>query len=260
MKNIMAIKFVSLTLIAVLLVSVFAGCSSTTQSASKEKETLRPIMVQGPMPIEAEKFADRLGINKKFSKYTNVIVNPDDPAIISPVEAKVMQIGFINSNGFLTSKKHKKILLSELIGNYSSKFIGGAYINFYLNPSNKHFWITPTDGTFIYTQKNEGKSWLPIYIGLENLLGIEMFSKAIKKNASIGSIFKTKDFLIAMIAVGSLNVNRINTDYDEMQNLKKGTPCGYFSIGSSMLLCFPRNLKVLVKEKADVKIGERILI
>ncbi|WP_404349610.1 5'-methylthioadenosine/S-adenosylhomocysteine nucleosidase [Sutcliffiella horikoshii] len=61
MKNIMVRKFASLTLIAVLLVSVFAGCSSTTQSsAGKEKETQRPIMVQGPMPIEAEKFADRL--------------------------------------------------------------------------------------------------------------------------------------------------------------------------------------------------------
>ncbi len=61
MKNIMVRKFASLTLIAVLLVSVFAGCSSETQSASgKEKEKQRPIMVQGPMPIEAEKFADRL--------------------------------------------------------------------------------------------------------------------------------------------------------------------------------------------------------
>ncbi|KMJ57654.1 5'-methylthioadenosine nucleosidase [Bacillus sp. LL01] len=60
MKNIMVRKYVSLTLIAVLLVSVFAGCSSTTQSAGKKKETQRPIMVQGPMPIEAEKFADRL--------------------------------------------------------------------------------------------------------------------------------------------------------------------------------------------------------
>ncbi|MGD6993093.1 5'-methylthioadenosine/S-adenosylhomocysteine nucleosidase [Sutcliffiella horikoshii] len=60
MKNIMVRKFVSLTLIAVLLVSVFTGCSSMTESAGKEMETQRPIMVQGPMPIEAEKFADRL--------------------------------------------------------------------------------------------------------------------------------------------------------------------------------------------------------
>jgi phosphatidylserine decarboxylase len=109
-------------------------------------------------------------------------------------------------------------------------------------------------------QKNEGKSWLPVYTGLENILGIEMFNKAVKKNASIGSIFQTEDFPIAMIAVGSLNVNRIHTDYEEMQNYKKGTPCGYFSIGSSMLLCFPNHLKILIDEKSNIKIGERILI
>ena len=84
--------------------------------------------------------------------------------------------------------------------------------------------------------------------------------KAIKKNASIGSVFQTKNFPIVMIAVGSLNVNRIHTDYEEMQNYKKGTPCGYFSIGSSMLLCFPNHLKTLIDEGSNVKIGQRILI
>ena len=86
-----------------------------------------------------------------------------------------------------------------------------------------------------------------------------MLSKAIKKNASIGFLFETKDFLMAMIAVGSLNVNGIHVDYEEMQNYKKCTPCGYFTIGSTMLLCFPDHLKVLIEEMSDVKIGQRIL-
>ena len=62
-----------------------------------------------------------------------------------------------------------------------------------------------------------------------------------------------------MIAVGSLNVNGVHIDYEEMKNYKKGTPCGYFSIGSSMLLCFPNYLKILVDEESNVKIGQRIL-
>lgn len=205
------------------------------------------------------KIADTLGINKKFHEYSEITFDPDDTAVISPVEAKVMKIGNINSSGMLISKNNKEIPLADLIGDFAKEFIGGAYINFYLNPSNKHYWITPYDGMFIYTQKNEGKSWLPVYIGLENLLGIEMLSKAIKKNASIGSVFKTKDFLMAMIAVGSLNVNGIHVDYEEMQNYKKCTPCGYFTIGSTMLLCFPDHLKILIEEMSDVKIGQRIL-
>ena len=206
------------------------------------------------------KIADSIGINQKFSEYTRIFVGPIDTAIICPVEAKVMQIGSINQNGLLISKNNKEIPLADLIDHYANQFLGGMYINFYLSPTNKHFWVTPYNGMFIYTQKNEGKSRLPVYIGLENLLGIEMFSKAVKKNASIGSIFKTKDFLMAMIAVGSLNVNRIHIDYEEMQYYKKGTPCGYFSIGSSLLLCFPNHLKILIEEKSNVKIGQRILI
>lgn len=93
MKNIMAIKFVSLTLIAVLLVSVFVGCSSTTQSASKEKETLRPIMVQGPMPIEAEKFADRLENVKeeKSGSFVFYIGTLDDYPVIVAKTGKGME-------------------------------------------------------------------------------------------------------------------------------------------------------------------------
>ncbi|MCA0988515.1 5'-methylthioadenosine/S-adenosylhomocysteine nucleosidase [Guptibacillus algicola] len=55
-------KFTTLTLISVLVVSVFAGCSSSTESgaeAAKEKKQ-QPIIVQGPMPIEAEEFAGKL--------------------------------------------------------------------------------------------------------------------------------------------------------------------------------------------------------
>ncbi len=206
------------------------------------------------------KIADNFNLNKKFSRYTNIFIDPTDAAIVSPVEAKVMQIGSIDRNGILVSKNNKEILLNDLIGRYANQFLGYKYINFYLNPSNKHFWITPCNGIFIYTQMNEGKSWFPVYVGLENLLGIEVFSKAVKKNASIGSVFKTKNFMLAMIAVGSLNVNRIHINYEEMQYYKKGTPCGYFSIGSSLLLCFPDHLKFLIEEKSNVEIGQRILI
>ncbi|MCK5027792.1 MAG: phosphatidylserine decarboxylase [Candidatus Pacebacteria bacterium] len=205
------------------------------------------------------KIADYLGVNKTFHEYTEIDVDPNDDAVISPVEAKIVHIGRIDQEGVIVSKGHRKVLLEELIGDHANQFLNRKYINFYLNPSNKHFWITPYDGVFTYTQKNEGRSWLPVCIGLENILGIEMLSKAIKRNASIGSIFKTKDFSIAMIAVGSLNVNRVHIDYEGMKKYKKGTPCGYFSVGSSMLLCFPDNLRILVEEESNVKIGQKIL-
>ncbi|MCB2208687.1 MAG: phosphatidylserine decarboxylase [Bacteroidetes bacterium] len=206
------------------------------------------------------RIADHVGLNEKFHQYQKIDIDPNDNALISPVEGRVVHIGEINKEGELISKHNKKISLKELIGNYYSQFAGYRYINFHLNPHNLHFWVTPYDGIFTYTQKNEGKAYFPIYIGLEYLLGFALYHKAVKRNATIGSVFQTIFFPIAMIAVGSLNVNRIHTAYEEMQNYKKGTPCGYFSIGSSMLLCYPNHLKVLIDVGSNVKIGQRILI
>ncbi|WP_101845582.1 5'-methylthioadenosine/S-adenosylhomocysteine nucleosidase [Halobacillus sp. Marseille-P3879] len=37
-----------------------AGCSSASESEESQEEEQQPILIQGPMPIEAEEFADRL--------------------------------------------------------------------------------------------------------------------------------------------------------------------------------------------------------
>jgi len=206
------------------------------------------------------RIADHVGLNEKFHRYQKISVDPNNNALISPVEGKVIHIGNIDDEGVLISKRNKKIRLEELIGKNYNQFAGYRYINFHLSPLNLHFWVTPSDGMFTYTQINEGKATIPIYLGLEYLSGIAMYHKAIKKNATICSVFQTKNFPIVMIAVGSINVNRIHTDYEENQDYQKGTPCGYFSIGSSMLLCFPNHLEALIDEGSNVKIGQRILI
>ncbi|MDM5154459.1 5'-methylthioadenosine/S-adenosylhomocysteine nucleosidase [Bacillus sp. DX1.1] len=60
MKNKMLKKYSLLVAITVLLISVFAGCSSASQNETKQEKVQQPIIIQGPMPIEAEKFAKRL--------------------------------------------------------------------------------------------------------------------------------------------------------------------------------------------------------
>jgi phosphatidylserine decarboxylase len=204
------------------------------------------------------RFMDFVRFNKRYHQYEPVQVDRT-AQVISPVEAKVVHMDNITSKGTIISKGDRTVDLHALIGHQAAQFFGGCYINFYLSPFNKHFWVTPSEGMFTYTQKNEGKSWMPIFTGLESLLGIEVFDRAVKKNASIGSVFKTAEFPIAMIAVGSLNVNRVCMDYKEQRNYERGIPCGYFSAGSSMLLCFPASQEFLVKEGDSVKIGEGIV-
>ena len=53
-------KYTLLGIFTLLFVSVIAACSSTSKNETVEKKTQRPIMIQGPMPIEAENFAKKL--------------------------------------------------------------------------------------------------------------------------------------------------------------------------------------------------------
>lgn len=58
-------KYVSLAFITALILSVIAGCGSTEKSETAQEKSKRPILVEGPMPIEAEEFAQRLENVKK---------------------------------------------------------------------------------------------------------------------------------------------------------------------------------------------------
>ena len=59
MKNKMIKKIASVTAISTML--LVAGCNSTDDlKVTKAKSAERPIIIQGPMPIEAEYFADKL--------------------------------------------------------------------------------------------------------------------------------------------------------------------------------------------------------
>ncbi len=205
------------------------------------------------------KLFDKLRLNERFHKYETIYFNKNSK-VISPVEATVAFLGDIDDAGNIISKNNKKISLYDVMGKQANNFLNGNYINLYLSPLNKHFWVTPAEGKFIYTQKNEGKAKIPIFLGLENILGIEMFSKAVEKNASIASIFQTKKYKIAMIAVGSLNVNGITVDYEDFKNYSKGTPCGYFNLGSSMLLCFENKKKYSFKIGDKVEIGDNLCL
>ena len=154
----------------------------------------------------------------------------------------------------LISKSKRKINLKEIIGKSANLFLDGIYLNFYLSPKDKHYWRIPYNCKLISTKRTNGKAKIPIFIGLEKLFPkIDFFEKAIKNNASIGSVFQTRYFPYAMIAIGSLNVNGITIIKKE--KYFKGDIGGYFNIGSSMLLCFPKkfpNPKIKIGTKLDI--------
>ncbi|MDO8481323.1 MAG: phosphatidylserine decarboxylase [Nanoarchaeota archaeon] len=209
------------------------------------------------------KFADRVGINKVFHRQSAVSAVAGEDCLVSPVQAKIAHIGRI-TDGSLISKAGRKVELSRLLGAESKRFQDCSYLNFYLRPTDKHFWITPYEGAFVYTQKNEGKG-RPTIIALENVYShipvmrrIPVFEKAAKRNANIASVLDAGDFPIGMIAVGSLNVNRIVATYELGVPYPRGQICGHFKIGSTMLLLFPREFSPVVKEGEKVRLGQPV--
>ncbi|MBO9129556.1 5'-methylthioadenosine/S-adenosylhomocysteine nucleosidase [Bacillus sp. 165] len=60
MKNKMLKKNALLAISAILVLLMFGGRNSTLLHETKVEAAQRPIIIQGPMPIEAEKFAQRL--------------------------------------------------------------------------------------------------------------------------------------------------------------------------------------------------------
>ncbi len=53
-------KYVATTMITLLLLGVLSACNTESESSAEQETTERPIIVQGPMPIEAEEFAQKL--------------------------------------------------------------------------------------------------------------------------------------------------------------------------------------------------------
>ena len=204
---------------------------------------------------------NKLGVNNKFHKYKDDYIENNPNFIISPVDAKLVALGTIKKGGKIISKGNKEIPLNEIIGEHANLFADGFYLNLYLSPKNRHYWRVPYEGKLISMSINEGKSKIPVFIGLDKIFNKkDFFKKAITKNASIGLIFKSKDFSFAMIPVGSLNVNGIHVVEGKYGKYKKGDIGGYFSIGSSMLLCFPESsFEALIKIGDKVKIGQNII-
>ncbi|WP_347551610.1 5'-methylthioadenosine/S-adenosylhomocysteine nucleosidase [Pseudalkalibacillus hwajinpoensis] len=85
MRNKVIKRWALLTMIAVLLLAI-VGCNPTSQAETEEEEAQRPIIVQGPMPIEAEEFAQRLEDVKEENSGTFVFYKgtlDDYPVIVA---------------------------------------------------------------------------------------------------------------------------------------------------------------------------------
>lgn len=206
-----------------------------------------------------KKTLDKLWINKKFHTFSESEICLDTNFITSPVDGTIAYFWNVWSSWEFISKWGKKVHLTELMWEKAKDFAGYKYINIYLSPKNRHFFVSPYEAKITKTFANNWKAFLPIFIWIENFLKLEVFHKAIISNATLSAIFETHFWKMCFIAVWSLNVNHIKFDFEEEKELKKWEKFWHFSLGSSVILIFPDNFEICKKEWESLVIGERLV-
>lgn len=205
------------------------------------------------------KILDKMGINEKFHKFSENIIDTDTNFITSPVDWTIAYTWKLWQTWEFISKWWKIVSLKELIWDEALKFSHHNYINIYLSPKNRHFFTMPYEGKITKVFPHNGKSLFPIFIGIENIFKIEVFHRAILSNATMTALIDTDFWKIGFIAVWSLNVNHIELSFEENSVLKKWETFGHFSLWSSVILIFPKNYVSLKNEWEKLIIGEKII-
>ncbi|TGK17356.1 phosphatidylserine decarboxylase [Leptospira fluminis] len=183
------------------------------------------------------------------------IIDSEENALVSPVDAKITGFGDIDDKVILQAKG-VDFSLKELIGGekYLSRFQNGKYITFYLSPQDYHRIHSPAYGRILGYYYEPGKLF-PV-----NELAVFGIRGLFPKNERLITFLQTEYGLVAVIKVGASNVGRIRVTYDKkiVTNtlirtpkeedykdvsimIDKGAELGRFEMGSTVILIFERD-------------------
>lgn len=199
-----------------------------------------------------------LWINQKFHKYSESSIDTRLNRFIAPCDGSIHAIWEIGSDETFISKNNKKVPLTHLFDTNKKIFTHHRYINIYLSPRNRHFFVMPYDGNIIDIIPKNGKARIPILLAIETLFHKEVFPQAIIYNASNSVILQIQHEYVGISAIGSLNVNHITITATKHSYKKKGELLWYFSLGSSLILFLPLSWNVEKQEKDSVILWEAI--
>jgi phosphatidylserine decarboxylase len=149
--------------------------------------------------------------------------------------------------------KGQNYTVEELLGSSeeAAPYAGGQVLIFYLSPTDYHRVHVPIDATVeeVYTL---GKDAAPV-----NELGLKHGLRPLTRNYRLISRFDVKGSPLAHVMVGALNVNSI-VRTNEADVVHRGDPYGYFSFGSTVVVCVPKDRFSFYGKKGPVKMGEEI--
>ncbi|WP_255509746.1 phosphatidylserine decarboxylase [Jeotgalibacillus sp. S-D1] len=190
-----------------------------------------------------------------FTRELNSDVRPiaeSADAFISPCDGVLSVVDHLTEDSTFIVKE-QEYTVAELLGSQkeAEKYAGGQVLIFYLSPVDYHRVHVPLDAEVenVYTL---GKEAAPV-----NKLGLRYGLRPLTRNFRMVTNFKASGYSFAHVMVGALNVNsieRTNTN----RIVHRGDPYGYFSFGSTVVICLPKDVLAFTGKTGPVKMGEEI--
>ncbi|MDN3018612.1 phosphatidylserine decarboxylase [Paenibacillus sp. BSR1-1] len=183
------------------------------------------------------------------------IINKDHDSVASPVDAVIEDVGSINEKSDIIVKG-KTYSIDEMLGDREllSKYLNGTYMILYLSPSHYHRIHSPVNGT-VTKQWTLGAKSYPV-----NKLGLKYGVRTLAKNYRVITEVKTEFGHVAIVKVGAMFVNSIETTHKGSE-LEKGAEMAYFTFGSTVVLLFEKDIFQVdanLHTPKEIKVGEKI--
>lgn len=181
---------------------------------------------------------------------------PEDPlSIASPVDGTISQIGYLDGQSILQAKG-RSFSLAALLGGTPAEvaqFTGGAFATLYLAPYNYHRIHMPRAGQLRTTRHIPGRLFSVNAVTAAAVDGL------FARNERVVCVWNEPQQCFAMVLVGALFVGSISTVWHgeitpptrraarelapiggPAAELARGDLMGWFNMGSTVILLFPR--------------------
>jgi len=195
---------------------------------------------------------------------------PTDPAVVaSPVDGVVGPVGCLDGDVLLQAKglpyRAARLLGSEAD---AAAFLGGTYATFYLSPRHYHRVHTPVPGRLERARHLPGRV-LPVHPAV-----VAREPDLLPGNERLVAWLRTAHGLVAVVAIGAMNVARVTAAFDRTlvanrrrcagerryeppRCLRHGDELFLFRLGSTVVvLAAPGAIRWDLETGREVRVGE----
>ncbi|HEY5560097.1 MAG TPA: archaetidylserine decarboxylase [Steroidobacteraceae bacterium] len=236
-----------------------------------------PVDLSEAAQADAGRYAS---FNDFFTRRLRTGARPPDPdprAALCPVDGTVIQAGVIEGDTLLQAKGLQYSAAALLGGDaaLAAEFAGGAFASLYLAPYDYHRIHMPLSGTLRVARFVPGDLFSVNAVTAASVPGL------FTRNERIACVFDTPAGPMAVVLVGALFVGSMSLAWageirppsrrkphdlparDPSIALDRGAELGWFNMGSTVIVMFPRRGPALVEgwlPGRAVRVGERLAL